>query len=258
MRPEKRPPGNRPLRNPHVTVLSGDRLYLLFGVEGWMSTVDVLLTEMLEDGTAVLRAEPTLHIDDQIELRSIAEEVSPDPARRRNHVEQVCIAAAQNRQRLIPCGLLAFQRSIGHLVQERPQVVCHADHHVTKEGASPICQWTCELRVLGWPTGAGPAATGASTAAACADRKAHRSALGSRCPGCRRPHPLGRRTTSQNGGHRPRGRSAERILFESSGQVRGLRGTTGQAAVEGRDCLWCGGSGSDFAEEPVVRCRAGH
>jgi hypothetical protein len=53
MRPEKRPTGNRPLRNPHVTVLSGDRLYLLFGVEGWMSTVDALLTEIFEDGAAV-------------------------------------------------------------------------------------------------------------------------------------------------------------------------------------------------------------
>ena len=27
-------------------------------------------------------------------------------------------------------------------------------------------------------------------------------------------------------------------------------------AVEGRGCLWCGGSGSDFAEEPVVRVQS--
>jgi hypothetical protein len=54
-------------------------------------------------------------------------------------------------------------------------------------------------------------------------------------------------------GHRHTTSSAERILFESRGQFRGLRGATDQPAVEGRDCLRFGGSGSDFAEEPVVR-----
>jgi hypothetical protein len=33
-------------------------------------------------------------------------------------------------------------------------------------------------------------------------------------------------------------------------------GTTNQAAVNGRDCLRFGGSGSDFAEEPAARVQS--
>lgn len=54
------------------------------------------------------------------------------------------------------------------------------------------------------------AATGASTQAAGAGRKAHRTTLGSRCCGYGRTHPLGPRTSRQNDGHRHPGRSAER------------------------------------------------
>ena len=46
--------------------------------------------------------------------------------------------------------------------------------------------------------------------AACPDWNAWRTALDSRCCGCRRPHRLRRGTTRQNDGHRQRGRSAER------------------------------------------------
>jgi hypothetical protein len=97
--------------------------------------------------------------------------------------------------------------------------------------------------------------TGGRREAASRGCKAHGTALGSRFWECR-PHPLGRRTTRQNDGLRNPGRSAERILFESRGQFRGLRGATGQAAVGGRGCLRFGGSGSDFAEEPAVRVQS--
>ena len=53
-------------------------------------------------------------------------------------------------------------------------------------------------------------------------------------------------------------RAPQRILFESRGQFPGHPGATDQAAAGGRFCLRFGGSGSDFAEEPVVRVRAGH
>jgi len=46
--------------------------------------------------------------------------------------------------------------------------------------------------------------------AASAGRTACRTALGSRCCGCRRPHPLGSRTPRQNSGRLADGRSAER------------------------------------------------
>ena len=42
------------------------------------------------------------------------------------------------------------------------------------------------------------AATIASAEAAHPDSRAYRTALGSQCCGCRRPHPVGRRTTRQN------------------------------------------------------------
>jgi hypothetical protein len=49
---------------------------------------------------------------------------------------------------------------------------------------------------------------------------------------------------------------AKRILFESRGQFPGCPGATNQAAIEGRDCLRFGGSGSDFAEEPAARVQS--
>jgi hypothetical protein len=61
--------------------------------------------------------------------------------------------------------------------------------------------------------------------------------------------PTTHRTPRQNDNHLQQDRSAERILFESRGQFRGLRGTTGQAAVGGRDCLWCGGTRSATFQE---------
>jgi len=63
------------------------------------------------------------------------------------------------------------------------------------------------------------------------DCKAHRIALGSRCRGCRRPHPLGRRITRQNDGRRQRGRSAERHAGYARGaQARSAPGRFGCAA----------------------------
>ena len=47
-----------------------------------------------------------------------------------------------------------------------------------------------------------------------------------------------------------------RILFESRGQLSVCSGATDQAAVNGRDCLRFGGSGSDFAEEPAARVQS--
>ena len=46
----------------------------------------------------------------------------------------------------------------------------------------------------------------------CPSRRAHGTALGSRCRGCRRAHPLGRRTKRQIDGHRHPDSSAERHL----------------------------------------------
>jgi hypothetical protein len=47
-----------------------------------------------------------------------------------------------------------------------------------------------------------------------------------------------------------------RILFESRGQFLVLSDATSRRAIDGRDCLRFGGSGSDLAEEPVVRVQS--
>ena len=70
---------------------------------------------------------------------------------------------------------------------------------VAHRGVSRMCRYTVAAMI-------------ASTEAVSPGHRAHRTALGSPCCGCRRPHQLGRRTTRQNDGRRHRGRSAERHL----------------------------------------------
>jgi hypothetical protein len=47
-----------------------------------------------------------------------------------------------------------------------------------------------------------------------------------------------------------------RILFESRGQFVGVSGASRRDALNGRDCIVSGGSGSDFAEEPAARVQS--
>jgi hypothetical protein len=56
------------------------------------------------------------------------------------------------------------------------------------------------------------AATIGRTEAAHPDSRAYGTALGSQCCGCRRPHPVGSRTTRQNDGRRHHEGSAERHI----------------------------------------------
>ena len=85
---------------------------------------------------------------------------------------------------------------------QRPLSECRVDHR----GVSLMCCYT-------------GAPTRASTEAACPDCKACGTALGCRCCGYRRAHPLGHRTTRQNDDRRTPDLSAERHF----GNARGLR-----------------------------------
>src|ERR1035437_9642829 len=71
----------------------------------------------------------------------------------------------------------------------------------SRSGASPAIQvwWQVpSISEIACPTRrCTGGCSGAGTEAACSDRKAHRTALGSRCRGYRQFHPLGRRTTRQ-------------------------------------------------------------
>ena len=68
---------------------------------------------------AVLRAEPGLEVDQVVDLDRGAEVLAAQPARGRDHVEQLVVVRPQHRQRVVLGGRLPVEDGVGQLVEER-------------------------------------------------------------------------------------------------------------------------------------------